>query len=287
MALNENIAYFRKLCGYTQEQLAEKLGVTGQSVSKWEKGVSNPDITLLPELSKALGVDINTLFVDNPNELAEVPFTALPDLCYEEVLQAIVKAQRNFYGIKGGLTNKELKKSVEALKTIFCARFPKCAYMIDEGNPEHGAVFASDAFTFIDRGYAGKEAPLLFDLDKAGEIIQVLGKRNNRKILKIIYQKLIAGGEAAATITPEKLATETGLTVEQVKDGCIELRHISLLEENENIDKGVFKKEYSIHYSRNFIFVLAILRVANLLAADLPYTVLMYRDAKNQKNLGA
>lgn len=62
MYIHQNIAYYRKLCGYTQEQLAERLGVTGQAVSKWENAVSNPDISVLPDLAKTLGVDINALF---------------------------------------------------------------------------------------------------------------------------------------------------------------------------------------------------------------------------------
>lgn len=40
MKLNEQIAYFRKEQGMTQEQLASALGVTNQSVSKWESGGS-------------------------------------------------------------------------------------------------------------------------------------------------------------------------------------------------------------------------------------------------------
>lgn len=42
----------RKELGLTQEELGEKLYVTDKAVSKWERGVSLPDITLLTELSK-------------------------------------------------------------------------------------------------------------------------------------------------------------------------------------------------------------------------------------------
>ena len=43
-----NIAEFRKKCGFTQKELAERAGVSSQTVSKWEKGISAPDINLLP-----------------------------------------------------------------------------------------------------------------------------------------------------------------------------------------------------------------------------------------------
>ena len=47
--------------GMTQQQLADKLGVTDKAVSKWERGVSYPDITILRELADALGVSVSEL----------------------------------------------------------------------------------------------------------------------------------------------------------------------------------------------------------------------------------
>ncbi len=46
----------------TQEQLAQKLGVSAQAVSKWESGTNMPDIQLLPDLSVIFGVTIDALF---------------------------------------------------------------------------------------------------------------------------------------------------------------------------------------------------------------------------------
>ena len=59
--LGEKIAKYRKLKGYTQEQLGELVGVSGQAVSKWENG-GVPDTYLLPAISKILGVSIDALF---------------------------------------------------------------------------------------------------------------------------------------------------------------------------------------------------------------------------------
>lgn len=61
MKINEQIAYLRRERGMTQEQLATALGVTNQSVSKWESGQNCPDIQLLPEIASFFGVTIDSL----------------------------------------------------------------------------------------------------------------------------------------------------------------------------------------------------------------------------------
>ena len=50
--LSENLKKYRILKNLTQEDVAGYLGITPQSVSKWERGESYPDITLLPALAK-------------------------------------------------------------------------------------------------------------------------------------------------------------------------------------------------------------------------------------------
>ena len=62
MELGTKIKQLRLRAGQTQEQLAEKLGVGAQAVSKWENAVAMPDITLLPPLAETFGVTIDDLF---------------------------------------------------------------------------------------------------------------------------------------------------------------------------------------------------------------------------------
>lgn len=61
MALNEKIKILRKNTGMTQEQLAEKIGVTRQTVSKWEKGMSVPDADILMNMADAFDVTVSEL----------------------------------------------------------------------------------------------------------------------------------------------------------------------------------------------------------------------------------
>jgi len=60
--IGNKIKLLRQKAGVTQEQLGERLGISAQSISKWETGVTMPDITLLPLLSGELGVTIDELF---------------------------------------------------------------------------------------------------------------------------------------------------------------------------------------------------------------------------------
>ena len=62
MSMNFVIQERRKELGLTQEQVAEYLNVSVPAVCKWEKGVTSPDISLLPSLARLLQTDLNTLF---------------------------------------------------------------------------------------------------------------------------------------------------------------------------------------------------------------------------------
>lgn len=58
----------REQIGFTQEQLAEKIGVTRQAVSRWEQGITQPDMQMLAALSEALQIEAEYLtFGKQPN----------------------------------------------------------------------------------------------------------------------------------------------------------------------------------------------------------------------------
>ena len=61
MYLSENLKKYRIIKNLTQEDVAEYLGITAQSVSKWERGESYPDITFLPALANIFETSIDLL----------------------------------------------------------------------------------------------------------------------------------------------------------------------------------------------------------------------------------
>ena len=69
--IGENIRKYRKQMEMTQEQLAEQLGTSVQSVSRWESGGGYPDMELLPELARVFGVSVNELFESAEQNLTE------------------------------------------------------------------------------------------------------------------------------------------------------------------------------------------------------------------------
>ncbi len=73
MILSEKISMLRKRAGWPQEELAEKLGVSRQSVSKWEGGASVPDLDKILRMSEIFGVSTDFLLKD---ELEETPLFA-------------------------------------------------------------------------------------------------------------------------------------------------------------------------------------------------------------------
>lgn len=71
MKLADNIIRLRRLRGWSQEELAERLGVSRQSVSKWEGEQSQPDLPRVVEMSRIFGVSTDCL----------LGLSELPDSC--------------------------------------------------------------------------------------------------------------------------------------------------------------------------------------------------------------
>ena len=88
MAISDKIQNLRKENGLSQEAFAEKLGVSRQSVSKWESGAAMPDIDKIVSMSEIFGVTTDYLLKDDK------PETALPDEAYSSDLDDTVKPDK-------------------------------------------------------------------------------------------------------------------------------------------------------------------------------------------------
>ncbi|MBE6755512.1 MAG: helix-turn-helix transcriptional regulator [Ruminococcaceae bacterium] len=73
--LGENLKNLRRKRNLTQEKLAEFLGVSFQAVSKWERGDTYPDISMLPEIADFFKISVDELLgvnrAENEKEITE------------------------------------------------------------------------------------------------------------------------------------------------------------------------------------------------------------------------
>lgn len=98
--IGKYIAGKRKELGMTQKQLAEKLGMSDKSVSKWERGVCLPDVSVYSDLCLILGISINE-------------FLAGEDIAQENIEK---KSEENIIGVATDSKHKQKR-----LKAIICA----------------------------------------------------------------------------------------------------------------------------------------------------------------------
>lgn len=139
--IGKRISYLRKEKGITQEEMAEKLGVTPQAVSKWENDISYPDITLLPKIAELLGVTVDELLSgENKKEIRVVPEEQrknLDDLVFKIKITSSEgdKVRVNIplplikLGIKTGLTMPQISGNV-ALQNI---DFEQLIHLVESG----------------------------------------------------------------------------------------------------------------------------------------------------------
>ena len=98
--IGKYIAGKRKELGMTQKQLAEKLGMSDKSVSKWERGVCLPDVSVYSDLCLILGISINE-------------FLAGEDIAQENIER---KSEENIIGVATDSKHKQRRQ-----KAVICA----------------------------------------------------------------------------------------------------------------------------------------------------------------------
>lgn len=123
MELGKIIRRLRFKANLTQEQLADKLGIGPQSVSKWETGAAMPDITTLPMLAEVFGVSIDDLF----DLTAEQRLNRIENRmdAEEELPQDVFREFEDF--LKAQLeSEKNKKRATDLLAYLYWHRMESC-----------------------------------------------------------------------------------------------------------------------------------------------------------------
>ena len=105
MSLSANIKRLRQEKNLTQEQLAAKLGISAQAVSKWETSETYPDGTLLVPLAQELDVSLDVLFDNNSVSMADISSRIMSLIYNTKVKERFNVARDICWQIERGLFN--------------------------------------------------------------------------------------------------------------------------------------------------------------------------------------
>ncbi len=138
MSIGKNISKYRKAKGLTQEELGTKLGVSNQSVSKWESEVSMPDVMLLPEIAKALDITLDDLYgIAKEPEKVSVSADDFPSFCNQKLIEIFYHNTK----VKEDLELEFQSKKLMNGNRIACL------------SNTHGAIVTTEDLSFIDNTY--------------------------------------------------------------------------------------------------------------------------------------
>lgn len=192
MPVNTVIRTKRKELGLTQEQVAQRLGVSAPAVNKWESGSTYPDITILPALARLLETDLNTLLcfreelteqeivrdieevagtvkekgIEAGFELAERKMREYPNCM--ELIQGLTTCLEGSVILYGG---KEMEYNLDKYRKKIVAY-----YEFVFRNAKEGRIKNSAAYMLVGK-YVGRE-----QYEQAEELINILPEREADKI---------------------------------------------------------------------------------------------------------
>ena len=188
------IAGKRKSLEWTQAQLAEKLGVSDKSVSKWERGVCLPDVSLYQDLCEELGISINEFFAGEDINKEEIGTRA------EETIMDVAR--------DGSVRRRKLKRAIIALSivaallacgTIYAVHFiSEKGYFLKNYVAAYDASDSERAMKGILSASGSNTELLKFDVDDTYKSVSIiLNKYEKGKLISSESQMEIPFEEAA------------------------------------------------------------------------------------------
>ena len=188
----------RKALGLTQEQLGERLNVTGQAVSKWETAAALPDVLLLPELCRALEISFDELFgtdTDDRRISPANPWNRIGEMKERERTYAVAEAAMRMFSRSG-----------EAVPTagIYCS-----------ASPDDFLIADTDGMCFALAGKEVRQKIMNLDTEKTARFFQVLTNPDNIRILRCL--------SVGSAIDPDDLAEQSGMSREQIRSCLLDL----------------------------------------------------------------
>ncbi len=188
--LSENLKKQRMMKNLTQEDIAEYLGITPQSVSKWERGESYPDITFLPALANIFETSIDLLIGMDTIRAEETLWSIhkkatefqhsgdydTAELIYRDALKIYPNKPEMLLGLAGVLALQD--KSTEAIE-LMARGLP-----LSNNKKQNATICATLCFLYLKCGQKDKAKSLASELPhmrESREIIQPLIQRELNK----------------------------------------------------------------------------------------------------------
>ena len=250
MTIGKNIAELRKSRGMTQEQLAETLGVSSQSISKWENEVTMPDIMLLPVIAGCFDMAVDELYGSKKLKEKErsVDYDEIPEMLYDTVIDL---TQRGWvYTVEG----KDIEAEKERMKSYLAEnRKVKTATFSNKG----GAVIATSEIGLLHRGKANADQLVQ---DGIGRVLEVMSNTAVRRIFAYEMDNMTKPITAPyvakkCDIFPNEAAEALELLTE------IHVNHLTevMLDENNSV------RMYALNSDEFIMYVLMILKTARII----------------------
>ena len=264
MSIGKNIAKYRKANGLTQEELGAKIGVTNQSVSKWESEVSMPDVMLLPEIANALNITLENLYgIEKAPEKTSCSADDFPSLCHKKLIELFYHNTKMRFTHIGSSDKEQLDFQIQKLMEgcrVGCI------------SNTHGAIVITQDFSFIDSSYKAEGSENAIKCRADDYTLMYLTDKNLRKVFYYQYK----------TAFEKSKVSNTEFTFEEIMEGCNLTEDetaaaLKLLKEariNDVYTDTATKTKKYIFLISNALYAHAIYKLAELLSEDACWAVI-------------